>query len=105
MEKISANDLSQLEKIIPSFKEEFSSGIQRTYDDDEFILREFTLGDQNEGFLYFNFDYQGQCSLFPGDGKHTGKVKVSELASSDDFFEKAHYIIALRVKESFIKVR
>ncbi|WP_224554969.1 hypothetical protein [Pectobacterium versatile] len=105
MNELSNEDLKLITKDISKFKKYFASGIQQAYQDNTFRLSSLTLSGQDEGFLHFNFEYKGQCSLYPGDGKHSDKVSISELTSPGAFFQAIDRIISQRVSESFIKVR
>lgn len=105
MTELSKENIQQLKSDFPKFKKSFASSVQSAYQDDSFRLNSLTLGAQEDGYLYFSFEYKGQCSLFPGDGRHTDKIKISDITSPNTFFSMIDRVISKKVSESFIKVR
>ncbi|AUU90253.1 hypothetical protein C2U55_14785 [Enterobacteriaceae bacterium ENNIH3] len=98
-------NLQLLEGAIPAFLKRFSLGVRSYKDDKSFKLHFLVITKLEGSIVHFDYEYTGQCTLWPGHGKHSGKVDFAGTHGPDDLLNKIDAVITQSVEESYNYVR
>ncbi|MDN4134047.1 hypothetical protein [Pantoea ananatis] len=97
--------IKQLEKELPDFMKRFSADVRSYKNDDTFKLGSLVITKVEGSMVFFDYEYTGQCTLWPGHGKHSGKVDSTDTKGPNDLLRKIDSVITQDVEQSYIAVR
>lgn len=101
--KLDLEQMNEIKNYASKFKGDFSESIQIAYKDNSFRLKLLKITGQNEGEVFFDYDYDGECVVFR---KHkTGAVDLNKVNGLEEFFTAVDTIISATVHQDYMMVR
>lgn len=97
--------VEQLEKELPAFLKRFSEDVRSYKNDETFKLGSLLITKVEGSMVSFEYEYTGQCTLWPGHGKHSGRVDSTGTKGPDELLRKIDFAITQTVEQSYIGVR